>query len=137
MLHALREFGRAIPRGEASMNFRRVLYRRMSRKFIADFLLHGKRDGVFVDVGAYDGIALSNTYYFEKELGWSGICIEPNPLAFESLSQNRKCVSLNCGVGGQEELLEFLKLPGDLDLGSGFIRYLDLQRPILHCQGHK
>ena len=145
MLHALREFGRAIPRGEASMNFRRVLYRRMSRKIIADstakharyysqhsqdrfidnFLLHGKRDGVFVDVGAYDGIALSNTYYFEKELGWSGICIEPNPLAFESLSQNRKCVSLNCGVGGQEELLEFLKLPGDLDLGSGFIRYFD------------
>lgn len=94
-------------------------------RFVDNFLLHGRRDGVFVDVGAYDGVALSNTYYFEKELGWSGICIEPNPLAFESLSQNRKCVSLNCGVGGQEELLEFLKLPGDLDLGSGFISYFD------------
>jgi FkbM family methyltransferase len=145
MLHALKEFGRAIPRGEASMNFRRVFHRRMSRKllaasptehslyysqhsqdrFVDNFLLHGKRDGVFVDVGAYDGIVLSNTYYFEKELGWSGICIEPNPLAFESLSRNRKCISLNCGVGGREEPLAFLKLPGDLDLGSGFIRYFD------------
>src|SRR5439155_26700748 len=145
MLHALKEFSRAIPRGEASLNLRRVFYRKKFRnistnfhapdrlyhsqhaqdRFIDTFLLHGKRDGVFVDVGAYDGVALSNTCYFEKELGWSGICIEPNPLAFESLSQNRKCVSLNCGVGGEEELLEFLKLPGDLELGSGFIRYFD------------
>ncbi len=145
MLHALSEFTRAIPRGEASLNLKRVYYRKIFRaivpdstarhpryhsqhsqdRFVDKFLLHAKRDGVFVDVGAYDGIALSNTYYFEKELGWSGICIEPNPLAFESLSQNRKCVSLNCGVGAREELLEFLKLPGDLDLGSGFIRYFD------------
>src|SRR5207244_12639635 len=130
MLHALREFGRAIPRGEASMNFRRVLYRRMSRKIVADstaehsryysqhsqdrfidnFLLHGKRDGVFVDVGAYDGIALSNTYYFEKELGWSGSFIEPNPVAFERLAQNRNCVSLNCGGGVQEDSLQFVTL---------------------------
>jgi len=145
MLHALSEFSRAIPRGEASLNLKRVYYRKIFQaivpnsaarhpryysqhsqdRFVDNFLLHGRRDGVFVDVGAYDGVALSNTYYFEKELGWSGICIEPNPVAFESLSQNRKCLSLNCGVGGQEELLEFLKLPGDLDLGSGFIRHFD------------
>src|SRR2546426_6776147 len=133
MLHALREFSRAIPRGEASMNFKRVFYRRICREIIVDssaahpryysqhsqdrfidnFLLYGKREGVFVDVGAYDGVALSNTYYFEKELGWTGICIEPNPIAYESLVKNRKCLSLNCGVGGREALLEFLKLPPD------------------------
>ncbi len=145
MLHALKEFGRAVPRGEASMNLKRLYYRKLSPaivrdsatarppyysqhgqdRFVDNFLLHGKRDGVFVDVGAYDGVALSNTYYFEKELGWQGICIEPNPLAFEKLSRNRQCASLNCGVGGQEEVLEFLKLPGDLDLGSGFVKYFN------------
>ena len=78
-------------------------------KFLFENFFRGMRGGVFVDVGAYDGVALSNTYYFEKELGWQGICIEPNPLAFEGLSQNRNCVLLNCGVGGQEELLEFLE----------------------------
>src|SRR5258706_11369284 len=102
MLHALREFSRAIPRGEASLNFKRFYYRKIFQaivpdstarhppyysqhsqdRFVDNFLLHGKRGGVFVDVGAYDGVALSNTYYFEKELGWQGICIEPNPMAF-------------------------------------------------------
>ena len=145
MLHALKEFSRAIPRGEASLNLRRVFYRKKFRKistnfhapdtlyhsqhaqdrFIDTFLLHGKRDGVFVDVGAYDGVALSNTCYFEKELGWRGLCIEPNPAAYGRLTQNRNCVAINCGVGARADSLEFLKLPGDLDLGSGFIQYFD------------
>jgi len=145
MLHALREFGRAIPRGEASMNLRRVFYRKKFRdisinsrtpdtryhsqhaqdRFVDKFLLHGKRDGIFVDIGAYDGVALSNSYYFENELGWSGLCIEPNPAAYGRLTQNRKSVAINCGVGARDDALEFLQLPGDLDLGSGFIQYLD------------
>ena len=149
MLHALREFSSAIPRGEASLNLKRVYYRKLCRQIIPDsaasqpryysqhaqdrfvdnVLLHGKRDGVFVDVGAYDGIALSNTYYFERELGWSGLCIEPNPLAYERLAKNRKCLSLNCGVGGHEASLAFLKLPEELELGSGFIQYFDDSSP--------
>jgi len=34
--------------------------------------------GVFIDVGAYNGVNISNTYGFEKHLAWSGICIEPD-----------------------------------------------------------
>jgi FkbM family methyltransferase len=33
--------------------------------------------GTFVDVGANDYRAFSNTYYLEAQLGWSGIAIEP------------------------------------------------------------
>ena len=43
---------------------------------IRDFF-QGKRDGVFLDVGAYDYQRLSNTYYLETELGWSGVAVEP------------------------------------------------------------
>lgn len=39
------------------------------------------KTGVFVDVGAADGITFSNTYYFEKQ-GWTGVCFEPNPENF-------------------------------------------------------
>src|SRR5215510_8537437 len=122
MLHALKEFGRAIPRGEASINLKRVYFRKKFRnvatnsqaaphhyhsqhgqdRFIDTNLLRGKRGGVFVDVGAYDGVALSNTCYFEKELGWTGLCIEPNPIVFERLTQNRNCTTVNCGVGGKD-----------------------------------
>lgn len=47
-----------------------------------------KRNGFYVDVGAFDGIHLSNTYAFEQ-MGWKGICIEPNPEIFELCKKNR------------------------------------------------
>jgi hypothetical protein len=36
-----------------------------------------KRDGVFLDIGANDYKNGSNTYYLERELGWSGLAVEP------------------------------------------------------------
>ena len=37
--------------------------------------------GTCVDVGAYDGISGSNSYFFEKN-GWDCLCIEPVPESF-------------------------------------------------------
>src|SRR5262245_16055929 len=48
---------------------------------IRDFF-RDKRNGVFVDVGANDYKFLSNTFYLETVLGWSGLAIEPQ-LSFE------------------------------------------------------
>jgi len=42
---------------------------------IRDFF-HDRRNGVFVDVGAYDARKWSNTYRLEHDLGWSGIAID-------------------------------------------------------------
>ena len=36
-----------------------------------------KRNGVFVDVGANHYKNLSNTYFLEAQLGWSGLAVEP------------------------------------------------------------
>jgi FkbM family methyltransferase len=41
-----------------------------------------------VDVGAFDGIHLSNTFSFER-IGWQGICIEAHPDYFPLLKRNR------------------------------------------------
>jgi FkbM family methyltransferase len=57
----------------------------------------GKHNGVFVDVGAHDGVQFSNTYLLEKHYGWSGVCIEPNPDSFKKLVENRprsECVQM-------------------------------------------
>lgn len=57
----------------------------------------GKYNGYCVEVGAYDGIANSNTYYFEKNKNWSCVCIEPNPNIFPALSKNREiCYDCAC-----------------------------------------
>lgn len=47
-----------------------------------------KKDGTFVDVGAFDGVYLSNTYSFEEQ-GWGGVCIEAIPQYSELCKRNR------------------------------------------------
>ncbi|MDB6128744.1 MAG: FkbM family methyltransferase [Verrucomicrobia bacterium] len=45
--------------------------------------------GFFVEAGANDGFTQSNTYYFERCRGWSGILIEPIPELYERCRRNR------------------------------------------------
>jgi FkbM family methyltransferase len=55
------------------------------------------RNGIFVEVGANDGISQSNTLYFEKYKGWEGLLIEAIPVLAEKCLQNRpKCIVENC-----------------------------------------
>lgn len=39
-----------------------------------------KTGGVFFEMGAIDGVKLSNTYLLDR-MGWRGLLIEANPLA--------------------------------------------------------
>lgn len=58
-----------------------------------------QKGGFFVEVGAVDGEYLSNTLYFEKELGWTGLLIEPNPNMFqELLLKRRKAYAINAAL---------------------------------------
>jgi FkbM family methyltransferase len=53
--------------------------------------LKRKRNGYFIDIGAHDGIRLSNTYLLEKKFNWKGICVEPQNNSYEKLKKNRSC----------------------------------------------
>lgn len=54
-----------------------------------------RRRGYFVDIGAHDGLEISNTFLLERKLGWDGLCIEANPATFGFLRENRRCRCLN------------------------------------------
>ena len=45
----------------------------------------GKPKGVFLEMGALDGHQFSNTYALEKDVGWRGVLIEPEPGLFLTL----------------------------------------------------
>ena len=51
-----------------------------------------KKNGYFIEVGANNGIYLSNTYLLEKKYNWKGICIEPHPIEYEKLIKNRDVI---------------------------------------------
>lgn len=76
-------------------------------QFGEDFLLWNffgrKPTGFFLEVGAFDGIFLSPSYWFERN-GWRGICVEPHPDYFPLCRKNRSeslCVHAAC-VGNED-----------------------------------
>ncbi|MFT7265795.1 MAG: FkbM family methyltransferase, partial [Halioglobus sp.] len=60
--------------------------------------------GFYVDVGAFDGVHLSNSFCFEQ-MGWQGICVEPQKFYFDACVKNRPgsiCVQAAC-VGNENK----------------------------------
>lgn len=85
--------------------------------------------GTFLDIGANDGITLSNTYEL-VERGWHGTCIEASPLAFSRLLKthegNKKLVLLNFAVGSYDGTI-ILHESGEL-LGKGDVALVSSTR---------
>jgi FkbM family methyltransferase len=66
-------------------------------KILVDYFGH-KAEGFYVEVGAYDGVRMSNSYHFEH-LGWDGILVEADPgLADECRSSRPRATVINCAV---------------------------------------
>lgn len=61
----------------------------IDKKLIEKYPIFSKKRGFFIEAGANDGILQSNTYFFEKELFWNGILIEPVPEVYEKCKINR------------------------------------------------
>jgi hypothetical protein len=51
-------------------------YSRHVEEWVIRDFFQDRRDGVFLDVGANHHMNESNTYYLERQLGWSGVAVE-------------------------------------------------------------
>jgi FkbM family methyltransferase len=61
-----------------------------------------RQTGFFVEIGAYDGRNLSNSYFFEK-LGWRGILVEADPeLANRCRTSRPKSIVIHAALGETE-----------------------------------
>jgi len=88
------------------------------------------QNGVFVDIGAHDGITFSNSYLLEKYYNWSGLLIEPQRKYQRSLNVNRSstiiptCAFNETGVFSFVEISESMKtsnVSGGADMLSGLL----------------
>jgi len=92
-------------------------------KYFIENIIKYKPNGFFLEIGGYDGITGSNTYFLEKYLNWDGIVVECNPTLVEKCKQTRDCYicdkalyekddceitfTIPCGsdiIGGKEQL---------------------------------
>jgi FkbM family methyltransferase len=64
-----------------------------------NFLNNPVTDGIFVEVGALDGVQGSNTKFFEDVLGYKGVLIEPVKYHIPNIIRNRPNSRLyNCAI---------------------------------------
>ena len=61
--------------------------------------IFNKKNGFFIELGANDGLFQSNTAFFEKEMEWHGILIEPSLKGYKQCKINRPnsiCLNYAC-----------------------------------------
>ncbi|SHE95778.1 FkbM family methyltransferase [Schwartzia succinivorans] len=87
-------------------------YSQCGQDLFVDFLLNGKTDGVYLDVGGNDPIVINNTYYFEKK-GWSGLAFEPLKKYIPKWKEQRKVRCLQIALGDKADIIRFSEAKKD------------------------
>lgn len=83
-------------------------------------IFKGYKNGVFMDVGAHDGVDLNNTLFFEKTHNWTGFNIEPLDDVYRKLLTNRKnSKNIKCAVSDVNGTSEFMANTGYTEMLSG------------------
>jgi len=86
----------------------------------------GFRGGFFIEAGANDGYAQSNTYFLEREMGWKGLLVEGIPDLYEKCLSNRpdalvrNCALVSSDFTGSTVVMHYASLMSVVDgsLGS-------------------
>lgn len=68
---------------------------------IAQFM---SRPGIYVDIGAHSPAFISNTYFLDRCLGWTGFCIEGQSRYHKDLNRFRSCKVFGCASDRDEEI---------------------------------
>jgi FkbM family methyltransferase len=90
---------------------------------------NNKSDGFFIEVGASDGIELSNTYLLETKYNWRGICCEPIPAKFDKLVVNRpRSICINDAVYSTSGLTLAFDISTYYSLLSGISEHIDAHK---------
>ena len=77
--------------------------------FLENNVFKGYKSGIYVDVGAHDGVTINNTLYFHKNNKWNGINIEPMKSVYDKLLINRpNDKNINCAICNYDGKTEFI-----------------------------
>ncbi len=98
--------------------------------FVKYYYRNLDRDIFFVDIGANDGISLSNTYIFDNHTnnGGGGVLIEADSNVYEQLLKNRPNPNISkynvalCNIDGE---VEFMQITGYSQMLSGIVEEYD------------
>ena len=102
---------------------------RMTRIFF-DNVWPKNKFGYYVEIGAWDGRKKNSTIILERA-GWEGTAIEPSPLSYKELINNRKCRCLNVAVFDRDGEVDFALFPDRPEWNGIIETFDDLHKKLL------
>jgi len=87
--------------------YKKTSYSQSGEDLIVEFILKTLRikSPTYIDIGAHHPVYISNTASLYKK-GFSGICIEPDPVLFKKIKKSRKrdiCLNIGIGINGVDD----------------------------------
>lgn len=92
--------------------------------FLDQHVFKGKSHGVFLEIGAYDGISGSNTLHFEAFKEWAGILIEADPNLCRASRKNRNSPCLHMAIAPEPGSVKFLSVQSGYRQMGGIVSSL-------------
>lgn len=93
--------------------------------FMDRFIFRKKEGGFFLDIGGNDPVHISNTYFFEKNRGWTGLAFEPIPEQRGKWKTARTTECLPYALGSKDGESEFCQYEDQAM--SGFSRVVEYE----------
>jgi FkbM family methyltransferase len=87
-------------------------------KFYIENIIKFRCNGIFLDIGGYDGVTGSNTFYLEKLLNWKGVIVECNPYIIETCRRNRSNPVCDKAIYSKATTVDFV-IPGGEEIVGG------------------
>ena len=80
-------------------------------------MLNKKKNGIYVEIGAYHSRDISNTYLLERDYDWTGVSFEIVQDRVNEFNKNRKskCYAVDATVFDYKKLFDELNLPKQID----------------------
>jgi FkbM family methyltransferase len=103
-------------------------------RWVVEVAFGGRTGGYFVDIGANDGVWLSNTYVLEKSFGWTGLLVEADERFFASLRENRSAALAPVCLDSKPGFIEFYRPSKRMGCGGIIDRDTDAQPHVMEMR---
>jgi len=104
--------------------------------FVIDQIMKQKRGGTFLDIGGYDGVTGSNTFFLETNRGWTGALVEPVRAQLVKAAAFRTCPCIGVAIAATEGEADFIEISEGFTQMSGLSDTYD-QKLLKTVRGNK
>jgi FkbM family methyltransferase len=92
-------------------------------QFIYETFFKRKKDGVYLEIGGYNGWRGSNCYFFEKTLGWRGVIVEASPTLVRGIGDYRNARIVHAAIADKNGVAEFMDVVSGATQMGGLVEH--------------